>query len=60
MKNVKTKLIYRTGRKFHNVSSCEDTHKLFFRHKALAAPSIDKMEEQMPWRNLGKKTGCEM
>ena len=48
MKNVKTKLIYRTGRKFHNVSSCEDTHKLFFRHKALAAPSIDKMEEQKP------------
>ena len=59
MKNVKTKLIYRTGRKFHNVSSCEDTHKLFFRHKALAAPSIDKMEEQKPWRNLSKP-GCEM
>jgi len=32
---------------------------MFFRHKALAAPSIDKMEEQMPWRNLSK-TGFEM
>ena len=52
MKNVKTKLIYGTRRKFHNVSSCEDTHKLFFRHKALAAPSIDKVEEQKPWKNF--------
>ena len=46
-KNVKTKLIYRIERKFHNVSSCENDHKLLFRHKALAAPSIDKMEKQV-------------
>ena len=45
MKNVKTKLIYRTGRKFHNVSSCEDTHKCFFVTKRLQRHLLTK------WKN---------
>ena len=45
---VKSKLFHSIERKFRNVSSCkENNQNLFFRHKALAAPSIDKTKKQV-------------